>query len=60
MKLKIITAVSLLLPALNFAQEATEKGIDQRIEEMFKPISDFWTGLVFLKYILPDMVFPLY
>jgi len=47
MKLKIITIISLLLPALNFAQEATEKGIDQRIEEMFKPVSDFWWDLVF-------------
>ena len=59
MKLKIITVIGLLFPALNFAQEAAEKGIDQRIEEMFKPISDFWTGLVFTKIHLAGYGIPI-
>ncbi len=47
MKRKILLWMTLFVPALNFAQETAEKGIDQRIEEMFKPVSDFWWDLVF-------------
>ncbi|QYO65398.1 alanine/glycine:cation symporter family protein [Leptolyngbya sp. 7M] len=39
-----IVAASLLFPALTFAQE---KGIDQRIDEAFKPVADAWESLVF-------------
>ncbi len=59
MKQKILVLTALLIPALNFAQETTEKGIDQRIEEMFKPISDFWTGLVFTKLYFAGYGIPL-
>ena len=46
MKQRFLGLITLLLPVMGMAQEAS-KGIDQRIEEMFKPISDFWTGIVF-------------
>ncbi len=46
MKQKIALFTILLWPAISLAQQAP-KGIDQRIEEMFKPISDFWWNLVF-------------
>ncbi len=46
MKQKIALFSILLWPAISLAQQAP-KGIDQRIEEMFKPISDFWWNLVF-------------
>ena len=36
----------ILLPILSFAQE---KGIDQKIDEAFAPISNFFGGLVFFK-----------
>lgn len=37
----------MLVQISSFAQEATKKGIDERIEEMFKPISDWWANIVF-------------
>lgn len=41
----VLFAVSLLLfPTLAFAQE---KGIDQRIDEAFKPVADWWGWLIF-------------
>ncbi len=38
----------LLAPVFVFAQEA-EKGLDQRIDEAFKPISDFFSNVIFFK-----------
>ncbi len=38
----------LLIPAFVFAQEV-EKGLDQRIDEAFKPISDFFSNVIFFK-----------
>ncbi len=46
MKIKI-TLLMLLINVFNLFSQETGKGIDQKIEEVFKPISDFWTGLVF-------------
>jgi len=53
MKLKVFknalfTALFLLMSISVFAQE---KGLDQRIDEAFKPISDMWSNIVF--YQLP-------
>jgi len=47
-----------MMPVLSMAQTA-EKGIDQRIEEMFKPISDFWSGLVFTSVNLAGYEIPI-
>ncbi len=49
---------TLLWPAIGFSQQAS-KGIDQRIEEMFKPISDFWSGLVFTSIKLAGYDIPI-
>lgn len=46
---------TLILPALIFAQEKAEEvkktaeavGLDKRIDQAFKPISDWWTALIF-------------
>ncbi len=35
------------IPLLTFAQEAAEKGIDQKIDESFKPFSDAISSIVF-------------
>jgi len=35
-----------IIPFLSFAQE---KGLDQRIDEAFKPVSDFFSDVVFFK-----------
>ena len=45
MKRKLLAALLFLLPIFTFAQE--EKGIDQLIDEGFKPFSDFISGIVF-------------
>ena len=47
MRKQLIILISLvLLPILTFAQE---KGLDQKIDEAFAPISNFFGGLVFFK-----------
>ena len=35
-----------ILPLLTFAQE---KGLDQKIDEAFKPVSDFFSAVIFFK-----------
>jgi len=47
MKRLLLSFLSLLIPFFTFAQEATEKGIDQKIDEAFRPISDAISGIVF-------------
>ena len=48
MKKLSVVLMALLLPLLTFAQEATEKmGLDERINEKFAPISDWFVSLVF-------------
>lgn len=39
----------LFLPLISFAQSEEAKGLDQRIDEAFQPIADFFTSLVFFK-----------
>ena len=47
MKKYLLSLIAMLLPLLNFAQEAQEKGIDQKIDEAFKPVSDFFSSVIF-------------
>jgi len=44
MKKKLLTLLLFVLPMLTFAQE---KGLDQKIDEAFKPISDFFSSIIF-------------
>ena len=44
MKKKLLTLLLLIAPMLTFAQE---KGIDQMIDEGFKPFSDFFSNVIF-------------
>ena len=41
---KLTTLMLLVIPFLSFAQE---KGLDQKIDEAFKPISDFFSSVIF-------------
>ncbi len=50
MKRIILLISSVLLPILTFAQDA--KGWDQKIDEAFKPISDFFSAIIFFE-IMP-------
>ncbi|MFP2997681.1 alanine/glycine:cation symporter family protein [Spongiivirga sp. MCCC 1A20706] len=49
MKKQLLALFSLLLPLLTFAQETEEKGLDQRIDEGFKPVSDFFSDVIFFE-----------
>ncbi len=44
MKKQLLTLLAILAPMFTFAQE---KGLDQRIDEAFKPISDFFSSVIF-------------
>lgn len=49
MKKYFLSLIAFILPFLIAAQQATEKGLDQRIDEGFKPFSDFVSSVVFFK-----------
>lgn len=38
---------SVLLPVFTFAQEATKKGLDERVNDAFKPVADAVAGVIF-------------
>ena len=44
MKKRILSILFLVIPIVTFAQE---KGLDQQIDEAFKPISDFFSEVIF-------------
>lgn len=46
MKKKLLTLLFAIAPMLTFAQE---KGLDQQIDEAFKPVSDFFSKVVFFQ-----------
>ena len=45
----LLSLVTFLIPILNFAQETSEKGLDQQIDEAFKPFSDLISSIVFFE-----------
>ncbi len=49
MKKFLLSIFTFIIPFLSFAQEAAEKGIDQRIDEGFKPFSDVISSIVFFQ-----------
>jgi len=47
---KLFTAlIALLFPALTFAQAPVEMGMDEQINQAFKPVSDFFSSVVFFE-----------
>ena len=44
MKKRILSVLFLVIPIVTFAQE---KGLDQKIDAAFKPVSDFFSNLIF-------------
>lgn len=46
MKKRLLSLLFLVVPMLTFAQE---KGLDQRIDEAFKPVSDFFSDVIFFQ-----------
>ncbi len=49
MKRILLSLLALTLPFLTFAQETTEKGLDQKIDEAFQPVSDFFSNVIFFE-----------
>ncbi|WP_106792243.1 sodium:alanine symporter family protein [Aquimarina sp. Aq78] len=49
MKRILLSLLALTIPFLTFAQEVTEKGLDQKIDEGFKPVSDFFSAVIFFE-----------
>jgi len=47
MKKYLLSLCTLVFPFLTFAQEVAEKGLDEKFNESFKPISDAWGAIVF-------------
>ncbi|MFY0631532.1 MAG: alanine:cation symporter family protein [Flavobacteriaceae bacterium] len=55
MKKKLLTLLLLVVPMLTFAQE---KGLDQQIDEAFKPVSDFFSAVIFFTIPIAGMNVP--
>ena len=49
MKKFLLSIFTFIIPFLTIAQEAAEKGIDQRIDEGFKPFSDVVSNIIFFE-----------
>lgn len=49
MKKYFLSLFTFLIPIITFAQENIEKGVDQKIDEAFKPFSDFISSIVFFE-----------
>ena len=58
MKKYLLSSIALIIPLLNFAQEA-EKGLDQKIDEAFQPVADgFFDAIFFPVYKSETMEIP--
>ncbi len=47
MKKYLLSLIAIILPFISFAQEKTEQGLDERINDAFMPIAVGWERLVF-------------
>ena len=57
MKYRLLAFFAMLLPILSFGQE---KGLDEKIDEAFQPISDFFSNIIFFNvWHDPDIPFVL-
>ena len=49
MKNVLLSILSIIAPYMVFSQEVAEKGLDQKIDEAFKPVSDFFSSVIFFE-----------
>ena len=47
MKRRLLSIFTLFLPLLTIAQETAEVGLDKKIDAAFKPVSDFFSNVIF-------------
>jgi len=53
MKKKLLSLLFFIIPFITFAQE---KGLDQKIDEAFQPVSDFFSKIIFFPIYTSDAV----
>lgn len=60
-KIAYILIAALIFPFLSFSQDTPtpSKGLDQRINEWFQPITDWWSGIVFYTVNLGGVSVPI-
>ncbi len=51
MKRILLSLLALIIPFLTFAQETQEVGLDQKIDQGFRPVADFFSAVVFFKVL---------
>ena len=56
MKKFLLCLFTILTPLLTFAQETEEVGLDQKIDQAFAPISDFFSAIIFFE-VAPNTPF---
>jgi alanine or glycine:cation symporter, AGCS family len=56
MKKNLLLIFTLIFPFLTFAQEQVGKGWDEKINDWFAPISNWWSGFVFTSVNFPGGV----
>ncbi len=49
MKQRLLSIFTLFLPILTFSQETEELGLDQKIDQAFQPVSDFFNTVIFFE-----------
>ena len=57
MKNKLLLLLVLIVPIITFGQETAKKGLDERINDWFEPITAKWEGIVF--WLVPGTGVPL-
>ncbi|MEL6975058.1 MAG: alanine/glycine:cation symporter family protein [Bacteroidota bacterium] len=51
MKRRLLAIFTLLLPLITIAQETQEVGLDKKIDQAFKPVSDFFNTVIFFEIL---------
>lgn len=49
MKKYLLSLITVLTPLLTFAQDSEEVGLDQKIDQAFQPVSDFFSNVIFFR-----------
>ncbi|OYX23360.1 MAG: alanine glycine permease [Flavobacteriales bacterium 32-35-8] len=58
MKKYLLSTFTLLLPFLSIAQEITEKGLDEKVNDAFMPFATWWEGFILTKIPMGEYQVP--
>ena len=59
MKKLFLSLMTIFLPLLTFAQEATEKGLDEKVNDAFMPVATWWESFVLTSVPIGGMDVPI-